>query len=633
MRQRLINIFVMCFMTFYVSQAQINSLQLLPEVVLSDVKLRDFKQGIHIDQLSDSLIKNDITLLTRVLQEHSFIYFRENGVGGVASPSFRGTNAQQTAVVWNGININSQLTGQTDFNTIAAYNYDAISVRSGGGSIPYGSGAVGGSVHLENTIRFGERFENQVIGGYASFDSRLVQAKTTYATDNFYLDIAGDYIASENDFEYLDTDQRNENGQFEHVNLNTNVGIVLSRKQDAPNHLLKFHHNSFLGDRNFSGTLIAPSDDAYEDRNSRSLLTWEQLGDDYDGRLSVAHVFEQFRYFPSAVNTSVVSFGKANRFVGSYDASLRLGNDKMIKGIGTVDQITGEGSSFEKVTRQLYSAVLLYSHTVNDRFNYGVQLRQEFTPDYDNPFLAGVGASYAVLQPDERAASTKNLARYTISFNASRNYRIPTFNDLYWQGAGASGNLDLIPETSLQAEIGQEVTYKSILLNAQAFFIKTENLILWQPNFQNIWMPVNLRASTHYGGEFRASYKKNLGDHSLTTQATYSYTIAQNSETNKQLVYVPRQQAGVSLGHSYDFISTRIQGNYTDSVFVTGDESQRIDGYVVLNARTDVQLLNKENHKVTLGLALKNMLNQNYQTVLSRPNPGRNFLIQTTYIF
>ena len=98
--------------------AQIDSLNVLPEVVLSDAKLRNFSHGQVLGTINDSLLDNSSTSLTEVLRYNSLIYFRENGPGGVSSPSFRGTSAQQTAVVWNGININSQLNGQTDFNTI-----------------------------------------------------------------------------------------------------------------------------------------------------------------------------------------------------------------------------------------------------------------------------------------------------------------------------------------------------------------------------------------------------------------------------------------------------------------------------------------------------------------------------------
>lgn len=625
MRQILGYLFVVCSVTFYTSMAQVDSLRLLPEVVLSDVKLRDYSQGIHIKNLSDSLVKQDITLLTETLRDHTSIFFRENGPGGVSSASFRGTNAQQTAVVWNGININSQLTGQTDFNTIASYNYDAISVRSGGGSIPYGSGAVGGSIHLENNIAFGDQFKNQIIAGYASYDTRLAQGSTTYATDQVFVNLSGDYLASQNDFEFPTTDLFNENGQFESINLNANIGLLVSRDNSKPKQVLTLHHNSFLGDRNFAGTLIAPSDDAYQDRNSRTLISWEQLGKTYEGRASVAHIFEQFRFFPTASDRSINSIGKATRFVASYDGTYRFDTKKSIKGIVTADQIAGDGSSIEAVSRQLFSALVLYNHRLTDRFEYGVQLRQEYTEEYDNPFLVGVGGEYAFAKAKK--------ASYKISFNASRNYRIPTFNDLFWQGAGAVGNPDILPETSLQAEIGQELKINNFIANAQVFLINTNDLILWQPNAQNIWTPQNLNESIHYGTEFTTSYQKTFGEHKVHGEARYAYTVAQDAATSNQLAYVPKQQLALAVGYTYKVLNTRLQANYTDRVFVTSDESQQLPGYLILDARMQTRLINKQEHKVHLAITLKNALNEAYQTVLSRPNPGRNFLIQTTYIF
>ncbi|WP_375253310.1 TonB-dependent receptor, partial [Dokdonia donghaensis] len=176
---------VLCALT---TAAQIDTLQVLPEVILSDSKLKNHSVGITLEKISDSTIQRSRTALTEVLRANSTIYFRENGPGGVASASFRGTNAAQTAVVWNGININSQLTGQSDFNTLSSKNYDQLDVRAGGGSIIYGSGAVGGSVHLGNDIRFNKGLSTTVTAGYGSFDTQIATAKTQFSNTNFYID-------------------------------------------------------------------------------------------------------------------------------------------------------------------------------------------------------------------------------------------------------------------------------------------------------------------------------------------------------------------------------------------------------------------------------------------------------------
>lgn len=99
----------------------------------------------------------------------------------VSSPSFRGTTASQTAVLWNGININSQTTGQTDFNTINTRGFDQIVVKPGGSGVEDGSNAIGGSIYLENILEYHKGFRNSVFLNYGSFNTYGVNYKTAYS--------------------------------------------------------------------------------------------------------------------------------------------------------------------------------------------------------------------------------------------------------------------------------------------------------------------------------------------------------------------------------------------------------------------------------------------------------------------
>src|SRR5947209_4205122 len=49
------------------------------------------------------------------------IYFRNYGNGMLSSISMRGTSPQHTAVLWNGININSFSLGQADFSILPSF--------------------------------------------------------------------------------------------------------------------------------------------------------------------------------------------------------------------------------------------------------------------------------------------------------------------------------------------------------------------------------------------------------------------------------------------------------------------------------------------------------------------------------
>ncbi|MFY7811126.1 MAG: TonB-dependent receptor, partial [Flavobacterium sp.] len=89
----------------------------LDEVIVSDLYTHKYRNSIVKKELNDTLSKNQ-TSISSTLQSFSSAYIKENGRAMVASVALRGTTASQTALVWNGININSQLTGQTDLNTI-----------------------------------------------------------------------------------------------------------------------------------------------------------------------------------------------------------------------------------------------------------------------------------------------------------------------------------------------------------------------------------------------------------------------------------------------------------------------------------------------------------------------------------
>jgi iron complex outermembrane receptor protein len=272
------------FINSIYAQVPLDSIQYLDEVILSDVKLKRFAKGYKVTTLTDSVLSKNSTSLTDILRFNSNIYFKENGYGMVSSPSFRGTNASQTAVIWNGVNINSPLNGQLDFNTTTTSNFNNISIRSGGGSVQYGSGAIGGSIHLSNDLNFSNHSNHNAQLGYGSFNSRHLQYKMTLGTKKLAFNVGAAYKDSDNDYKILGTDRRNENGAFDNLDMNLNLGYILSKKD-----VLKLYYNSFNGNREFSSTLLAPSNSKYENQNYRTMLEWSHIDEKYTSSLKAVH--------------------------------------------------------------------------------------------------------------------------------------------------------------------------------------------------------------------------------------------------------------------------------------------------------------------------------------------------------
>ena len=276
--------------------AQQDAIIILDEVVIADTTLRQFSNSQSILSISDSTISKNHPSLTDLLQFNTPIYFKENGYGMVSSPSFRGTTAQQTAVIWNGININSQFNGQTDFNTISTKSFNSIDVKSGGGSVVYGTSAIGGSVHLNNNLSFAKHFTNDFRYTVGSYNSHQATYKLSASNQKWSVDASIDRNSSDNDFEYPNG-LKNTNGEYSNFALSTALAYKINRFN-----ILKLYNQFSQSDRNFA--LISPSDSKtkYYNEDSRNLLEWQFRKSNLTSNLKTAFVSEEYKYFENIDN-------------------------------------------------------------------------------------------------------------------------------------------------------------------------------------------------------------------------------------------------------------------------------------------------------------------------------------------
>ena len=85
-----------------------------------------------------NFLKSNYTSLSDLLTNASTISFKNYGAGGSSTISFRGTNANHTKVLWNGLSIGSSMLGLLDFSTIPTNSSDKIEIQYGAASAEYG---------------------------------------------------------------------------------------------------------------------------------------------------------------------------------------------------------------------------------------------------------------------------------------------------------------------------------------------------------------------------------------------------------------------------------------------------------------------------------------------------------------
>lgn len=586
----------------YTLAAQQDTIVQLKEVLISDTQLRDFSGTQSVQTLNDSVIGRNTASLTSLLQYNTVIYFKENGLGMVSSPSFRGTTAQQTAVIWNGININSQLNGQTDFNTLNTRDFTSISARAGGGSVLYGSSAIGGSIHLNNELAFDTTFTNSVRTDYGSYNTFGLNYKVNASTERFSTNVSLTRNSSDNDYEFPGYNVRNDNGQY----YNTSLNAAFAYKLNAKN-ILRLYSYVFDGERHFSRTLTAPSRSVYDDTNTSNLLEWTGNYNRFTSRFKVAYLQENYKYFEN-FDTDIFTFGRVKTFIGRYDATYDFTSKLKLNAIVDYTQNKGEGSDIITKKRNIGSGSLLLKHAPTSRFQYEVGVRQEISDVYNSPVLFSAGASVGVAK------------FYTLKFNASRNFRMPTYNDLYWQG---SGNADLKPESSYQAEVGNVFTHAGLTFTLTGYYIKLRDMLQWIPNSGGIWMPQNIGKVNTYGAESVLNYEKKFGYSQITLSGTYAYTVSQEDGSSNQLMYVPLHKATAAVAYAYKNASVYYRHLFTGEVFYTTDSSEGIDPFNVSGAGAEYTF--KILSGCSLGAQVNNLYNTKYLNVASRPMPGRNY--------
>jgi len=590
--------------------AQEDSVRKLEDVVIPDTQLKTFSTTNKLQVLNDSIIEKNSNSLTTLLQYNSTIYFKENGLGMVSSPSFRGTTAQQTAVVWNGININSVLTGQTDFNTISTESYNNIAIRAGGGSTIYGTGAIGGSIHLNSEINFAKQIKNKILVNYGSFNTQNINYQLIVSNKKVSTQIIFSHTQSDNDYKYPNTNLKNENGAYHNTNFGVNFGYKINE-----NNFLKFYSETYDNERHFSGTLAAPSKSKYKILNSRNLAEWSLDFAKFTSKVKIAQLAEMYAYFEDA-NIATFSSGKAETLVAKEEL-LYTPTDKItFNSVLEFSNTKGTGSSLLDGERQLFSGLLLTKYFINSSFEFLGSIKKEVTSNYPSPLLYSIGLN---INPTKR---------YNIKINHSKNFRIPTFNDLYWQ---YGGNPNLKPESSSQYEINQEINFRKIHFTATVFYNDISNLIAWQPNEYGFWQPKNILKVATYGLESTFAIHKNFQKHHFYWNINYAYTKSEDIATKKQSIYVPLHKATNLLSYNYNKIEFVAQHLFNSEVYTSTDNFYKLKGYNIVNFSGFYNFGKINTYK--LGFSVLNAFNKSYQNVSMRPMPGTNYSINLIFKF
>jgi iron complex outermembrane receptor protein len=232
------------------------------------------------------------------------------------------------------------------------------------------------------------------------------------------------------------------------------------------------------------------------------------------------------------------------------------------------------------------------------------------------PFVPSVGTEFDI---------SKTIS---LKAQAARSYRLPTFNDLYWQ---PGGNPDLLAEEGWNEELTlqfhqQKETFGSTF-SLTAFNRTIDNWILWQPNGL-FYEPQNIAKVWSRGLEQRLQLSGNFGKINWKFTEGYDWVRSTQEEAatdafiGKQLIYVPQHQAFAGIEFGFRQIRFHYQHTFTADVFTLSNNTKSLPAYNLGNMTMSYQLKRKQGQG-RLFIRINNAWNTTYRAIENRRMPGR----------
>ncbi len=222
------------------------------------------------------------------------------------------------------------------------------------------------------------------------------------------------------------------------------------------------------------------------------------------------------------------------------------------------------------------------------------------------------------IYPSLLHAVAYRLGGHTIMYlNASRNFRNPTFNELYWpEDIFAKGNPDLKPELSNNIDAGIRTVQKKLFVSTNFFIKRIRNGIVWIQGDK--YYPLNFSKVVHVGAnfEFAGEPSRNL---------YWECTINFQNSTIDGSQYVYRPPLSVNL-----FARS---GPLHFEVFYLSPRPERpnstkmLQSTLILNGYVEKEF-QLRHIQANLRLGFENFLNTNYEIIRGYPQPGREYFVQ-----
>lgn len=623
--------------------------------------------GLQQTQIDSVALNENIALsMADLLTFNSSIFVKSYGRATLSTVAFRGTSASHTQVSWNGMKINNPMLGMTDFSMIPSYFIDQASLLHGTSSVNETGGGLGGAVKLSTQPAAADGLEMQYVQGVGSFSTYDEFLRLRYGADRWQLSTRLLYSSSENDFEYRNHDKKI-NVYDEQMNIVDQYYPIERNRSGAFNdlHLLQeVYYTTKQGDKlSLSGwyinsrrelpliTVDYGQEHAFEnlqrEETFRAVAGYDHLAHNHKlaAKAGYTHTWMAYDYKREIGNGTMASMTRSrsniNTLFGSAEGEWYVGSEWLFTGSLAAHQhfvlsrdkniILQDGDrgvvGYDKARIEL-SGALSAKWCPTKRFGISTVVRQEFYGTKFSPLIPALFIDGVLSEVGNVVAKA----------SVSRNFRYPSLNDLYFL---PGGNPDLKHESGWSYDVGLAAATQSSAMALEGsltwFDSYVDDWIIWLPTTKGFFSPRNLKSVHAYGVELSGSASIRLGaEWLLGVDGTYSWTPSINCgepltpadrSVGKQLPYVPEHSATLTgrlewrewtMHYKWCYYSQRFTMSSND-VTLTG----RLPDYYMNNISLE-RVFSLRWGDMSAKIAVNNLFDEEYLSVLSRPMPGIN---------
>ena len=625
--------------------------------------------GVQQTKLDSLKLKENIALsMADILTFNSSIFVKSYGRATLSTVAFRGTSPSHTQVTWNGMRINNPMLGMTDFSTIPSYFIDDASLLHGTSSVNETGGGIGGLVKLSTAPFTGKGLNVQYVQGIGSFSTFDEFLRVTYGSDRWQISTRAVYSSSPNDYKYTNYDkkiniydeekniidqkhpvERNRSGAFRDLHLLQEVYYNTGSNDKVGFNAWYIHSNRELPMLTTDYGVAADFENRQREETFRSILSWDHIASHWKlgAKAGYIHTWMAYDYkrevAPDNWASMTRSRSKINTFYGQVESEYSP-TDKwfLTANISTYQHlvrsedkniILQDGNKaivgYDKGRFELSSSISAKWQPV-DRIELSLVLREEM---YENNWVPLIPAFFI-----DGVISKKGnvVAKASIS----RNYRFPTLNDLYFL---PGGNPDLKNEEGFTYDVG--VSFATGKKNSYRwegslnwFDSHIDDWIIWLPTMKGFFSPRNVKKVHAYGIEVKSNLALRLARECLLDlNGSFSWTPSINEgekmspadqSVGKQLPYVPKRSASLTGRLSYRSWSFLYKWVYYSQRFTMSSNDYTLTGHLPQYFMSNISIekgLSFKPADLHLKLAVNNLFDEDYLSVLARPMPGINF--------